>query len=854
MLTVLSYCSFGQGTESFSNSNVGTVNAYTNFSWTGDNGLSWSVTNARSDEGSGSSVATGMNGDYIIYRDLTGILTCNNIPNGCGTISFKYARAFAGSPSVALFINGMQYGITTSSTNTAAAVFSTIVNVAGTFKLEIRQMSSGTGSRIAIDDIAWTSFNATPCAEPTEQPTGLVLNTTPTSVTGSFTTIPSPTTVENYLVVRSTSATLSALPVDGTSYTVGQVIGGGNGTVVAVGSDPAFTDNVSPSTQYYYFVFAMNDVDCGGAPNYNQVAPLTGTATTPALPTCTTPASAPTALNLTAANTSISGSFTAAANTNRYLTVISTTATLSASLVDGTTYTVGQAFGGGTVVAFGTATTFSISGLTANTPYYIFVFAANAECTGAPFYNATALSGTITTTNNSTGIPVGFYTAADGQTCQTLKTTLKNIASANYTQLTYTPGVWQAYQFTDIRRNDANTADIIWDIYSDNPTGPEPYTFTYQTNQCGTYTGEGSCYNREHSTPKSWFADAYPMYTDVHHLYPTDGYVNNVRNNFPYGEVTNIARQSLNGSKLGTGTNFGYSGTVFEPINEYKGDVARTSLYMATRYEDEIIANNWSANGTANALFLSPSDEPDAAKRRLQIYDAWYLQTVFKWIGQDPVSQKEIDRNNAIYYQSGQGNRNPYVDHPEYAAMVFQCTGVLPVTITEFTGAKYNESVLLKWFATYETSFRSFEIERSTDAISFNKIGEVNGRNLANYTFNDRNLPKGSIVYYRLKMIDIDGNFKYSSIVSIKLDNNFSNALIYPNPTADHLNVKLLDALTENSVLTILDISGRNLQQQQVAKGQLNIPVDVKNLPSGRYFIKISNNGTVINQSFVVIK
>ncbi len=124
--------------------------------------------------------------------------------------------------------------------------------------------------------------------------------------------------------------------------------------------------------------------------------------------------------------------------------------------------------------------------------------------------------------------------------------------------------------------------------------------------------------------------------------------------------------------------------TVFEPINEYKGDLARTSLYMATRYENEIITNNWSANGTANTLFLSATDEPNAAMRKLQIYDTWYLKTIFKWLNQDPVSQKEIDRNNAIYYQSGQNNRNPFIDHPEYVAAIFQCTGVLPVTLLDF--------------------------------------------------------------------------------------------------------------------------------------------------------------------------
>jgi hypothetical protein len=275
---------------------------------------------------------------------------------------------------------------------------------------------------------------------------------------------------------------------------------------------------------------------------------------------------------------------------------------------------------------------------------------------------------------------------------------------------------------------------------------------------------------------------------------------------------------------------------------------------MATRYEDQVISQNWAANVEANPAMLTTGEEPDAAKRRLQIYENWFLQTMFKWHSEDPVSQKEIDRNNAVYYQSGQSNRNPFVDHPEYVYLVWQCAGVVPVTITAFVGTKQNESVLLKWFATQETNFRHFEIERSSDATNFYKIGEVAGRNLANYSFTDNNLPAGSIVYYRLKMIDADGRFSYSTTVATRLNNNFSNALVYPNPTSAALNIKLTQALTTNTTLVITDVTGRLLKQQNISRGQFSINVDVAALPAGRYFIKINDQQAVINQSFIIIK
>ena len=364
------------------------------------------------------------------------------------------------------------------------------------------------------------------------------------------------------------------------------------------------------------------------------------------------------------------------------------------------------------------------------------------------------------------------------------------------------------------------------------------------------------------------------MVSDAHHIFPTDGEVNNMRSNYPYGEVTNLVsvpasqnNPSLNGSRLGTGSasqNFGYSGIVFEPINAYKGDFARAGLYMAVRYEDEIISQNWSAFGTANQVFLSTTDEPDAVKRRLQIYDSWYLNLLIKWHNNDVVSQKEIDRNNAVYYQNvnttsarvpkAQSNRNPFVDHPEYVAVIFQCTGVVPVTITDFVAVLQNENVLLKWYATYETDFKHYEIERSNDAVNFKKIGEVTARNIANYNFTDNVLPKGSIVYYRLKMIDIDGKFRYSKTVAVRLNSNFSNALVYPNPTMGMLNIKLTDAITVNTSMVVTDVTGRMIVKKKLIKGQLSIDLAVQSFPAGRYFIKINNQQSVINQSFVVIK
>jgi endonuclease I len=266
-------------------------------------------------------------------------------------------------------------------------------------------------------------------------------------------------------------------------------------------------------------------------------------------------------------------------------------------------------------------------------------------------------------------IPNGYYTTAEGKTGAELKTALYNIIK-NHTVISY-DGLWTAFQYTDKKSNGK-----VWDMYSDKPGQIPPYEYTFGTNQCGNYNSEGDCYNREHSFPKSWFDDASPMYSDLFHLYPTDGYVNNKRGNYIYGEVSSVTWTSQNGSKLGTSAASGTTLTVFEPIDEYKGDFARTYFYMATRYENLIA--NWATNNSEVGAILDGTAYP--------AYKQWYVTLLLKWHQQDPVSQKEIDRNNVVY-SSYQHNRNPFIDHPEYAQLIWESSTSIAFTSTPVTSA-----------------------------------------------------------------------------------------------------------------------------------------------------------------------
>ncbi len=257
-------------------------------------------------------------------------------------------------------------------------------------------------------------------------------------------------------------------------------------------------------------------------------------------------------------------------------------------------------------------------------------------------------------------IPPGYYNAATGLTGTALQAALYNIID-NHTVLTYTPGVWNAYYTTDDKPN-----GTVWDMYSDipdgSPNGNPPYVYQMGSDQCGTggVSAEGQCYSREHSWPKSWFGgEVYPMYSDLFLLVPADQYVNNMRSNYPYGEVNVPTGTSLNGGKLGPCVSPGYYSTVFEPRDEYKGDFARIYFYVSTRYLAD--GASWPGSAAAAGSQLLP----------------WAQDLMMDWAQQDPVSQKEIDRNEAIYLI--QHNRNPFVDHPEYAQAIWgSSTGTSP--------------------------------------------------------------------------------------------------------------------------------------------------------------------------------
>ncbi|WP_462252810.1 endonuclease [Ekhidna sp.] len=226
--------------------------------------------------------------------------------------------------------------------------------------------------------------------------------------------------------------------------------------------------------------------------------------------------------------------------------------------------------------------------------------------------------------------PEGYYDDAEGKTGETLKAALNNIISG-HTELSYSE-CWDALEVTDVDPNNSNNVLGIYSRFSMN--GPAHYD-------------NGSGWNREHVWPQSRgnFDTSRGPGTDIHSLRACDISTNSARGNkiFDNGGTTYVDASGV------------YSGTTpakrdsdsWEPGDDQKGDVARMIFYMSTRYEGE--------NGEPD-LELSDDVSGDEMMGKVSVLLAWHEA--------DPVDQEEMNRHEGIY--SFQGNRNPFIDHPEW--------------------------------------------------------------------------------------------------------------------------------------------------------------------------------------------
>ena len=250
--------------------------------------------------------------------------------------------------------------------------------------------------------------------------------------------------------------------------------------------------------------------------------------------------------------------------------------------------------------------------------------------------------------------PEGYYNAMNGKKKEALKEAVKTCVQ-KHTRLEYYP-LPNNWRYTDTYPELYNGNVRWWEMYSNN-------IYLIMSYQSPTSSFSANKMQREHSVPKSWWkvgndVEYTPAYTDLMNLLPSDGECNQAKSNYPFGEVEPGKATFDNGSgkvgppKAGQG---GSSARVFEPADEYKGDFARGIFYMACVYDDLPWVTSYSYN-----MFQQNS---------WPTLKTWAYETLLAWHRADPVSQKEIDRNNAV--QSQQGNRNPFIDFPDLAEYIW---------------------------------------------------------------------------------------------------------------------------------------------------------------------------------------
>lgn len=423
-----------------------------------------------------------------------------------------------------------------------------------------------------------------------------------------------------------------------------------------------------------------------------------------------------------------------------------------------------------------------------------------------------------------------------------LRTALHNIVKG-HTVISY-DGLYTAFPSTDSRPGTNN----VWDIYSDKPGGTPAYLFVHGLKKCGNYSGEGDCYNREHSWPDSWLGATNPARSDLFHMYPTDGYVNNRRSNYPFGTVANATWTSTNGSKVGSCSFPGYTSTVFEPIDAYKGDLARSMMYMSVRYYLE--DSGFSTSPATNKSNLLP----------------WYANLLYSWHIKDTVSTKEINRNNAIF--TYQKNRNPFIDHPEFAAEIWQ-TDLKPQVVKLFpeTNAvvvdfsRYIDStvavnpanfvcnngvgspVSINWGVNNDVSkllVKFSSLATGTQyTLTLAGLKSING-----ILMNDT-----TVSFVTSGTTDISGD--ETNITNYKLDQNFPNpfnpstVIKYQVPANIYVTLKVFDTIG-NEITTLVD--------EVKEPGSYSVSFNGEQLSSGIYFYKMQAGGFVKMNKLVLMK
>ena len=355
--------------------------------------------------------------------------------------------------------------------------------------------------------------------------------------------------------------------------------------------------------------------------------------------------------------------------------------------------------------------------------------------------------------------PAGYYDTVDTNNSTTLRQTLHDVID-DHTRFPYTDSTTDTWDIVNLADEDPGNTNNIIDIYKNASYAKIP--------------GGVGAYNREHTWPKSYGfpndGDSNYAYTDVHHLRACDAGYNGARSNKPFRNCnagcTEQPTDENNGNGGGTGvypgnsnwTTGDFTQGTWETWDARKGDVARSILYMDIRYEGGTHGitgfSEPDLRVTDNEALI---DSSNTGSNESVAYMGM-LSVLLQWHQEDPPDADEMARNDVVF--SFQGNRNPFVDHPEWADCLYNnnCTfdTTPPAAPQSLIATALNGGADLSWLANGESDLDGYNVYRATS--SGGPYTKVNSAVVATNAYTDSGLTNGTTYYYVVTAVDTSNN------------------------------------------------------------------------------------------------
>ncbi|MCJ7936096.1 MAG: endonuclease [Chryseobacterium sp.] len=451
----------------------------------------------------------------------------------------------------------------------------------------------------------------------------------------------------------------------------------------------------------------------------------------------------------------------------------------------------------------------------------------------------------------SAQLPAGYYNGTAGLTGYALKSKVHDIISRKNINWHYET-IQAFYSQTDLDKyydHDGSNTEYLLDIYSEKPAGPDAYEYKVDQLIAGA-SAEGLGYNKEHMMPQSTFSTTlepgktisdYPMFSDLNFIIPADARINQLRKNYPYGKGGNTNHYIFtNGSRVANAAipNYPYVGRVYEPLDEFKGDIARSLLYFAVRYEGKL--GSFNTAYTTSATITPATDQCPLDGTEERAIDLPYIAMLKQWNALDPVSQREIDRNNAVY--AIQKNRNPFIDHPEWVDVIWSETpdAIAPTAPGSLASPQQNAYfVHLNWTSSPDNDVLGYRVYMNGSAtpVATTKSTSISIDHLApstTYTFTVKAFDKGY------------------------LESPFSNTVTATTSATDSYMKDLMIAKyisgTNNTTVSNNALEIINKTGHEVNLNDYRINIHLKNINTGAFYRadtyelegKIGNNESVV--------